>query len=138
MRILSLQKLLTGVFKGVTFVHPVSRHTNGLVPPASDLSASNQMNFRLPFKEWLEKRIETSNQIPKPHISREGLDNSDTPFVPTLRHGIKPNAIVRPNANTHTNRLHPYHEELQTVNYPETVFTHRYVRTLLKFNFLKL
>ena len=115
-------------------------------PPVVPYSSSpqlptwNRLEFGSgPMNHWARGQMSRSNQIPKPHITREGLDNSDTPFVPSLRGGIKPNAIVKPNANDHTSlddlltrmreqdttQLHPYFEELQNVPYPQSMFENR-------------
>ncbi|KAI6656587.1 Exosome component 10 [Oopsacas minuta] len=90
-----------------------------------------------PTNHWVRGQLLRSNQIPKPQITRLGLDNSDTPFIPALRGGVKPNAVdpVR-SVIDHSSlddllsrmraqdsaRLHPYYDELQDVNYSQTVF----------------
>ena len=119
--------------------------------PAAPYSSSPQMPTwnRLefgsgPMNHWARGQMSRSNQIPKPQITREGLDNSETPFVPSLRGGVKPNAIdcFRNEATDHTSldelltrmrvqdtaRLHPYFEELQSVTYPQSLFETRSVR----------
>ena len=90
-----------------------------------------------PTNHWARGQMLRSNQISKPQISRHGLDNSDTPFIPSLRSGIKPNAIDSvTGVNDHTSlddllnkmreqgsaRLHPYYDELQEVDYSKSVF----------------
>ena len=121
MRTLSLQKLLTRV-KGIRLSHRTSRYND-------NSNKRTSVRSYPPINNWVDMRIKSSNQIPKPQITREGVDNSDTPFVPSLREGVKPNAIARPDANHHTSlddtTLHPYYEELQTIEYAETVFMYR-------------
>ena len=90
-----------------------------------------------PTNHWARGQMLRSNQIPKPQITRHGLDNSDTPFIPSLRAGIKPNAIDSvTEVNDHSSlddllnkmreqgsaRLHPYYDELQEVCYSKSVF----------------
>ena len=90
-----------------------------------------------PTNHWARGQMLRSNQIPKPQITRHGLDNSDIPFIPSLRGGIKPNAIGSvTGVNDHTSlddllnkmreqgsaRLHPYYDELQEVTYSQSVF----------------
>ena len=133
MRTLSIQKLLTGVIL-IRSVNRFSRYSNGLVPTEPDRNTSDWRTtgqFSVPVSSWVDTRIKRSNQIPKPHITREGLDNSETPFVPSLRGGVKPNAIdcFRHDVTDHTSlddtKLHPYYEELQAIDYPGTVFINR-------------
>ena len=122
-----------------------------LVPPASpavpyssspQLPTWNRLEFGSgPMNHWARGQMSRSNQIPKPHITREGLDNSDTPFVPSLRGAVKPNTMARPDANDHTSlddlltkmrvqdtaHLHPYYEEIESATYPQSVFESRSV-----------
>ena len=115
---------------------------SAVLPGTSQLPQWNRLEYTAaPLNHWARGQMSRSNRIQKPQICREGVDNSDAPFIPSLRGGIKPNSLHSdPVSSDHSSlddlltkmrsqgpeRLHPYFEELQEVNYSPSLFSSRY------------